>query len=760
MQGWCRRWFELSTNGVLSYSVNPGGIKRGSIQILMTMISIYPKQRTIHLDTGTTVYHLKALTKEHFDNWVDVFRRQRALGQRNKDAGILVDGAWLLPDNRYRLTPNPTIQPYHSKNIDHSGSKLDIYEEKEDDDENEEEDYFSLEHNINKDFKNLAEELDMLQSEMDLFYKKASKSTENGSHSSSRSSSSYTTPSTTPTINSKRKFPFRRGSSQPDQQHPLTPLPLNSIQSSENSSDIISIQPNILDQWMQSIQRMVHLRDTIERKYHQQENNWSRFKKPYPYGSFYQQGSEFGTPRTSSFYSYHSSNHSDMYYEAEEFELSDDEDDDADLVQENNEDDEDDGDSSLEIPNDDTLKESINDIVQYSTPFLKRRTILPHPVAGESVNILGLLRKNIGKDLSTITMPVSLNEPLNLLQRLCEELEYSELLDQANTMENPIDRLMYVTVFAVTGYASSQYRIGRKFWNPLLFETYECIRPDKGFKFISEKVSHRPNVMACHAESKNFNFWQSTEGSTKFWGKSMEFISEGTVHVELPNHQDHFTYTKPSSHMRNMILGQRYLEHVGQIKVMNHTTGDYAIVTFKEAQKNGGGSFYFGGGDWERNIIEALFYSSNKEEKPIRKVVGKWSQSLSQDLGDNQFKILWQVKPPTVDRPMDYYGFTQFCMELNEITDIEKDKLPITDTRYRPDQHLFELGKVDEAEKEKERVEISQRERRAQYEANGETPQPLWFQRSTNDPSQWKYKGGYFEARHTGNWPKDMTALW
>ncbi|CAO3609009.1 unnamed protein product [Cunninghamella blakesleeana] len=806
MQGWCRRWFELSSKGLLSYSVNPGGIKRGSIQILMTMISIYPKQRTIHLDTGTTVYHLKALTKENFDSWVDVFRRQRALGQRNKDAGILVDGAWLLPDNRYRLTPNPTLQTRQqqsshnntsNKNGTKDGNALNIFIEDEDedeDDENEEEgcDYF-IRGSINKDFKNLADELDILQSEINSFIKKKPSPSSNNnnnsssnkyslenatSHSSSRSSSFIASTTTTNSNNSsiKKKFPFRRGSSQPDQQsqHPLTTLqpPTNhqhqlNESPSQSATDTLIIQQSSLNQWMESIQRMIQLRDAIEKKYNQQEIDWMlRIKKPsYPYGSIYnQQGSEFGTPRTHSFYSYHSSNHSEMYYEAEEFELSHDEDDDADIVQEKNDDNDEDEDSSLEVPNNNettTLSKPFNDVIQSPIPSLtKRRTILPHTVAGENVNILGVLRKNIGKDLSTITMPISLNEPLNLLQRLCEELEYSELLDQANHMDDPIDRLMYVTIFAITGYASSQYRIGRKFWNPLLFETYECIRPDKGFKFISEKVSHRPNVMACHAESDNFTFWQSTEGSTKFWGKSMEFISEGTIHVKLPKHKDHFVYTKPSSHMRNMILGQRYLEHVGQVKVMNKVTGDYAIVNFKEGRKIGGGG-YFAGGQWERNEVEALFYSSSiHKDQPIKKVVGKWSQSLSQELGDQQFKILWQVKPPTVDHPMDYYGFTQFCMELNEITDIERDQLPPTDTRYRPDQHLFELGKVDEAEKEKDRVEVSQRERRSQNEAAGISPQPLWFQQSSNDPSEWEYKGGYFEARKTGEWPKEMLTLW
>lgn len=39
-------------------------------------------------------------------------------------------------------------------------------------------------------------------------------------------------------------------------------------------------------------------------------------------------------------------------------------------------------------------------------------------------------------------MPVELNEPLNTLQRMCEELEYSELLDKAADTEDPFERMV------------------------------------------------------------------------------------------------------------------------------------------------------------------------------------------------------------------------------------------------------------------------------------------------------------------------------
>lgn len=68
--------------------------------------------------------------------------------------------------------------------------------------------------------------------------------------------------------------------------------------------------------------------------------------------------------------------------------------------------------------------------------------MLPAPCPESSVSLWNILRNNIGKDLSKVSMPVHLNEPLNTLQRFCEELEYSELLDTANETQDPFKRMV------------------------------------------------------------------------------------------------------------------------------------------------------------------------------------------------------------------------------------------------------------------------------------------------------------------------------
>ena len=68
------------------------------------------------------------------------------------------------------------------------------------------------------------------------------------------------------------------------------------------------------------------------------------------------------------------------------------------------------------------------------------------------------------------------------------------------------------------------------------------------------------------------------------------------------------------------------------------------------------------------------------------------------------------------------YGFTKFAMGLNDI-DIG---VCSTDTRMRPDVRLLELGHVDDAVKEKHRLEEKQRAARRTRDAAKATWKPRY----------------------------------
>ncbi|XP_060937284.1 oxysterol-binding protein-related protein 3 isoform X4 [Limanda limanda] len=402
---------------------------------------------------------------------------------------------------------------------------------------------------------------------------------------------------------------------------------------------------------------------------------------------------------------------------------------------------------SMDFSNGTEIERPNSGSAEEGASLCQRRSCLPSPSPNSStVSLWNILRNNIGKDLSKVAMPVQLNEPLNTLQRLCEELEYSELLDRAANTQDPFERMVYIATFVVSGYASSYYRTGGKPFNPLLGETYESDRPDKGFRFVAEQVSHHPPISACHAGSKNFMFWQDVRCKNKFWGKSMEIVPVGTTHVTLPEFGDHYEWNKVTSCIHNILSGQRWIEHYGEITIRN-TSSDICQckITFVKAKY------------WNSSVNEVEGTVTDQKGKVVHRLFGKWHEAVF--CGDPpSATCIWRANAMPVDHEQ-YYGFTKFAVELNELDPSLKLLLPTTDTRLRVDQRLLEEGKLEAAEEQKQRIEQLQRERRRVLEESNATHLPHFFRRSKDDT--WVSNNTYWELRKDLGFAHiDFPVLW
>ncbi|XP_042249112.1 oxysterol-binding protein-related protein 7-like isoform X1 [Thunnus thynnus] len=382
-----------------------------------------------------------------------------------------------------------------------------------------------------------------------------------------------------------------------------------------------------------------------------------------------------------------------------------------------------------------------------------RRTVLPATGADNShIGIMTILYNNIGKDLSRVSMPIALNEPLSLLQRVSEELEYSELLDIANQIDDPYERMVYMAVFSISGYAWASWRYRYKPFNPVLGETYESDREDRGFRYVSEQVSHHPPISACHAESENFTFWQDQRWKYKFWGKSVEIISSGQVNVTLPKYGDHYEWNKAVTCIHNVLSQQRWLEHYGEVVIRN-TESDICTckITFVKSR--------YWSSDNSKNEVQGVVL--DRAGEVVHRFGGLWHEGIFCDTLSTP-KCIWK---PNV-QPDDYhqfYGFSCYARELNELTHDLKAVLPPTDTRFRPDQRLLEEGKLAEAEKKKEEVEEKQRERRKEMAKREEEHIPRFFRKALDEAGRevWLYNGTYWQLRKEPGFAKtENLDLW
>ncbi|XP_074557734.1 oxysterol-binding protein-related protein 1C-like [Curcuma longa] len=371
---------------------------------------------------------------------------------------------------------------------------------------------------------------------------------------------------------------------------------------------------------------------------------------------------------------------------------------------------------------------------------VRRREKLPDPVEKErGVSLWSIIKDNIGKDLTKVCLPVYFNEPLSSLQKCCEDIEYSYLVDRAYEFGKKGDslmRILNVAAFAVSGYMSTDGRSCKPF-NPLLGETYEAEFPEKGLRFFSEKVSHHPTILACHCEGNGWTFWGDTNLKSKFWGRSIQLDPVGLLNIEFDD-GEMFQWNKVTTSIYNLIMGKLYCDHYGTMRIQGN--GEYSCkLKFKEQSMI------------DRNPHQVQGAVQDRSGRTVATLIGKWDDSMHCMIGNGSGKargteaqLLWKHnKPPKYPTR---YNLTRFAITLNELT--PGLKLPPTDSRLRPDQRYLENGEYEMANAEKLRLEERQRQARMMQETGWK---PRWFEKDRGSGA-YRYVGGYWESREQGNW--------
>ncbi|KAI2737682.1 hypothetical protein DTO013E5_5890 [Penicillium roqueforti] len=373
------------------------------------------------------------------------------------------------------------------------------------------------------------------------------------------------------------------------------------------------------------------------------------------------------------------------------------------------------------------------------------------------ISLWSILKSMIGKDMTKMTLPVSFNEPTSLLQRVAEDLEYTDLLDIAAGRADSMERLVYVASYAASEYASTIGRVAKPF-NPLLGETFEYVRPDKGYRFFVEQVSHHPPIGAAWAESPKWDYWGESSLKSKFYGKSFDINLLGTWFLKLrpsSGGEELYTWKKVTSSVIGIITGNPTVDNYGLMEIKNWITGEVCYLDFKPRGWKASSAYQVTG-----KVVDS-------EGSPRWSIGGRWNDKIyarhtpgfeapvsGQDPESAKTFLVWQAHERPTGLP---FNLTPFVITLNALPDALKEWLPPTDTRRRPDQRAMEDGEYDLAADEKHRVEEKQRARRRERDTNGEVYEPQWFIRDkcpVTGEEFWAHNGKYWESRDAHDWSR------
>lgn len=392
---------------------------------------------------------------------------------------------------------------------------------------------------------------------------------------------------------------------------------------------------------------------------------------------------------------------------------------------------------------------------------------MPQPIR-RGFSTWAMLKHAIGRDLTRITLPATINEPLSALQRFVEDFEHASYLRKAAFCACSHERLLYITAFVLSSYNAGLLR-DRKPFNPVLGETFEWSNDQ--FQFIGEQVSQNPPVLCFTV--KGFDVHGSGEMiyevqgefelRSKFWGTSINVFPTGRMELFLATTNERFVWNKACISIHNLVLGQLCLEFHGEVLIRNLQTGEHAKMRLAKAR----------GCQLDRGNVEGRLLDKKGEE--LYSIEGNFTSSIYAKIRTmrvgckmKSFVVLEKEIYRAVELPAaasEQYHMTPFAVSLNQLRTCHLHSLPKTDSRFRPDVRALENGEVHLATSEKLRLEEKQHQARKARKENGQKYIPMWFtlRRAQNEkdhvrlvdsdaPSVWQFREEYWTQKANRNW--------
>ncbi|SCU97739.1 LAMI_0F11188g1_1 [Lachancea mirantina] len=229
-----------------------------------------------------------------------------------------------------------------------------------------------------------------------------------------------------------------------------------------------------------------------------------------------------------------------------------------------------------------------------------------------------------GCDLSRITLPTFILEKKSMLERITNQLQYPDILLEAHSTKNDLERFLLVVKWYLSGWHIAPKAV-KKPLNPVLGEYFTAYwdLPNKQQAFyIAEQTSHHPPKSSYFymIPESNIRVDGITIPISKFWGNSTAAMMKGLTVLQFLDIKDKdgkpekYTLTQPDMYARGILFGKMRIE-----------LGDHMIIKSPKFQidvdfKTKG--FISGSYDMIEGVVKD--YSGNE----YYQISGKWNEVI------------------------------------------------------------------------------------------------------------------------------------
>lgn len=410
----------------------------------------------------------------------------------------------------------------------------------------------------------------------------------------------------------------------------------------------------------------------------------------------------------------------------------------------------------------------------FSCYFFDFRKTLPS-VLKSSNSMVSDMVKNLTKEKASL--PVTYNEPLSMLQRQIESFQFYNLLEKLYSEKEIEMKFAYLAGFMTAEISLNIHRLLKPF-NPILGETYEFVDVNHKFRSFSEQVSHHPAISAFLLESKNITVYGDSKSKhnfaffkgaleVNFLNKTHVLVHNNLIEIKEdikkriqnkddknnkePSIRHHFTFGKPTYFFKGLLYGTPHYDYVGKVTIddiLNKDNSGTNPVYKCELE-------FLDEGKKKLGAIEGKIY---KNKEVVNVIKGNWLESLSiySKDGTTLIKEVWRInsEEPYIKNQdtIDNYLISTYANNLNYLPEELKQYLPVSDSRFRPDQRQHELGNNELAEELKKKLEEKQRARAKKLEQAKQVYKPMYFELAGDESGKFYIPiKDYWKDRQEGN---------
>lgn len=290
-----------------------------------------------------------------------------------------------------------------------------------------------------------------------------------------------------------------------------------------------------------------------------------------------------------------------------------------------------------------------------------------------------VLKNLIGQELSKVSLPVGMNEPLCALQKNYEMVNTGErILRAAAETDDAAKRAALTAIATNSSFYLSQWR-KKKFFNPMLGETYEMVM--EHCRFVAEKVAHTPEqILAYRMEGEHYYTESYDKPQIKLGfggGRGMVNLApKGYTETYYKKYDDFISASKPVILVRNVFIGPLAIDFDKTVTCISHKTGAKATYTLHPKSGN------------VRSHVTGASYDKDGRKK--YEIEGSWlDQVRLRNCETNEMELIWEAPALEPDAHLQFFFSQDTCLLNYQCPEMVGLVAP-TDSRFRMDMRFME----------------------------------------------------------------------